>query len=289
MSTPQDPADPAGEHTPQDPADPQNPYGTPPQPGAPVPPAAPVHGAGPSQPAYGQPPQQPYPQAQSQQPYSQPDEPQQGYPQQPSQQPFPAYAGQPGGDEPSKALAITALVLSFFGCVVIGALIAIPMAIIVLLRGRDGRNHGKGLAIAAIILSVLTLAVPVVAVVAGVSYVNGLTDVNDLEEGDCLDADGLTDSASDTVTDIEKVSCSEDHDGEVLATDEVTAEQADDAASIDTTAVCAPAIEAAGKSAVVTDGIQVTALTVAEPEEGDTIACIAYNADGSELTSRLGS
>ena len=54
-------------------------------------------------------------------------------------------------------MAITALILSILGCTCIGALVAIPLAIVVLVRGRDGRNHGKGLAIAALIISVLSL------------------------------------------------------------------------------------------------------------------------------------
>ena len=56
---------------------------------------------------------------------------------------------------------------------------------------------------------------------------NGLTDVNDLDPGDCITADGLTDADAESVTDIKTVSCSKDHDGEVLATLELTADQAD--------------------------------------------------------------
>jgi hypothetical protein len=288
MTTPQDP-----EHgdTPQDPADPQNPYGTPPPPPAPppnvpppagdsptspIPSAPPVFGTGDPNvpPVYGQPPAGPPAYGQS------------SYGQPPYGQPYPAG---PVTAEPGKGMAIAALIISFFGCVVIGALIAIPLAIVVLVRSRGGVNRGRGLAIAAIVVSVLTLAVPVVAVVAGVTYVNSLTDVNDLEPGDCITADGLTDAEAEEVTEIKTVSCSEDHDGEVLATVELTADQAERYTETPITEICGPAIEEAGKSALIDGTVIYTALTVQNPEEGDQAACVAYNADGSQLTGRLGS
>jgi hypothetical protein len=288
MTTPQNPGggppdDPDG---PQDPSDPQNPYGTPPPPPPPptqpptqpppseppttaIPPAPPVFGTGdPGAPPAGQP------------PYGQP-----AYGQQPGYQQYPAA---PVNQEPGKGMAIAALVISFFGCVVLGALIAIPLAIVVLVRSRDGVNRGKGLAIAAILVSLLTLAIPVVGLVAGVSYVNSLTDVNDLEPGDCITADGLTDEEAEEVTDIKTVSCSEDHDGEVLATLELTADQAEAYTETPITEICGPAIESAGKSALITETVIYTALTVQDPEEGDQAACVAYNADGSQLTGPLG-
>jgi hypothetical protein len=303
MSTPQDPG--SGD-TPQDPADPQNPYGTPPPPpnvpppaspppsdppttaippappvygteptGAPTtpPPAAPPYGdptapaAPPAAPAYGQP------------AYGQPQYGQPGLPQYPA-----TTSGEPG-----KGMAITALIASIFGCTCLGALIAIPLAIVVLLRSRDGRNHGKGLAIAALIISVIS----VIGVGAGgyglYNYAKDFKDVSDLRAGDCITAKGLTDSDSDSVTEIKGVKCSEEHDGEVLATVGLTQEQADSYETTPFSVICDPAIEAQGKTGVLSDTVTYTALTVADPGEGDIAACVAYNVDGSKLTSRLGS
>ena len=285
MTTPQEPGD-----TPQDPAEPQNPYGTPPPPPpvdpptTAIPPAPPVYGTEqPAAPAYGQP------------AYGapQPGVPQPGAPQYGAPPPgVPQYGapqyGVPQSDEPGKGMAITALVISFFGCVVLGALIAIPLAIVVLVRSKDGRNHGKGLAIAALVVSVLTLAIPVVGVVAGVSYVSSLTDVNDLRQGDCLTADGLTDSGSDSVTEIKTVSCSDSHDGEVLATVELTQDQADNYKTTPFAEFCDPAIAAAGKASLISETVTYTALTVTDPTAGDHAACVAYHTDGSELTAPLG-
>jgi hypothetical protein len=295
MSTPQDP----GGDPPQDPADPQNPYDTqppPPQPSDPpttaIPPPPPVYGTEPGGAPTTPPPPAPTPPPAP--PYGDPAAPTYGQPSyaQPAQpayaQPVPQY-GATAPDQPGKGMAIAALIISFFGCVVLGALIAIPLAVVVLLRSRDGRNHGKGLAIAAIVVSLVTLAIPVIGVVAGVSYVSSLTDVNDLEPGDCITAKGLTDSSSDSVTEIKSVSCSHDHDGEVLATLELTQQQADDYATTPFSEICDPAIADEGKTEVLSETVTYTALTVADPEEGDTAACVAYNADGSKLTSELGS
>jgi hypothetical protein len=194
-----------------------------------------------------------------------------------------------GPPQPGKGMAIAALVIGIFGCTIIGFLVAIPLAIIVLVRSRGGQNHGKGLAITAIIVSVISLAITVVGGIALGIYVNGLTDVNDLKPGDCITANGLTDAKADTIDTIRTVECTEKHDGEVLATTEVTAELADDFSQMDPQATCAPAIEAAGKTALVNEDINVTALTVPDPDAGDNIACVAYRVDGKSLTSKLGS
>jgi hypothetical protein len=195
----------------------------------------------------------------------------------------------PGSGEPGKGMAITALVLSFLGCTCIGALVAIPLAIVVLVKSRDGRNHGKGMAIAALVISVVS----VIAVSIGGYFVydwgKDLKSVNDLKAGDCITAKGLTEEGSDTIDTIRGVSCSEKHDGEVLATTEVTAELADDIGQMDPEATCAPVIEEAGKTALITESINVTAVYEPDPDEGDNIACVAYSTDGSKLTSKLGS
>ena len=291
MSTPQNP----GGDTPQDP---QNPYGGPPvpppnDPAAPVtpPPPATPPPAAPSPPAYGEPaapadPAATPPPAYGQPAYGQPAYPQPGVAGQPA---FPQYGAPAGSGEPSKGMAITALILSFFGLCIIGALVAIPLAIIVLVRGRDGRNHGKGLAIAAIVISLLTVAASVIGIVTLGLYASQFESVNDLGSGQCIVAKGLTDEDAESVSEIKKVSCSSNHDGEVLATVELTAATAKNYDETDSAVICGPAIDTAGKAALLTEDISVTALTVADPAKGDNVACIAYHVDGSKLTAKLGS
>ena len=250
---------------PVDPA-PAPPYGEPTSPAEPAAPPPPAYGQPAAQPAYGQPPAQPA--------YGQPA--------------YPQYAPQ-GSGEPGKGMAVAALIISFFGCTCLGALVAIPMAIVVLVRGKDGRNHGKGLAITALIISVLSLVAGIAIAVALGSYVSQFKSVNDLNAGQCITAKGLTDEDAESVTEIKSVSCSTKHDAEVLATVELTADQAKGYSDSDPEEVCGPAIEAAGKTAVLAEDISVTALTEPDPGKGDTVACVAYHVDGSKLTSKLGS
>jgi hypothetical protein len=312
MSTPHDPGQsPDDSTTPQDPSDPQNPYAPPPsdQPAPPPPPPPPPYGdqstpgsaVPPPATPYGQPPAPEQPPAYGQQPapaYQQPAYQQPAYQQPAYQQPAyqqPAYAqpGYPQYDaapaEPGKGMAIAALVLAILGCTCITLLVAVPLAIIVLLRGRDGRNHGKGLAIAALVISALYVIGGVIGGAAVYNYAKDLKGPNDLKAGDCITAHGLNDTKADTIDTIKTVSCSDDHDGEVLATTTVTAELAKDFSQMDPDTTCRQAIDAAGKTPLLTEDLAVTALTVTDPQEGDMIACVAYNADGSKLTGRLGS
>jgi uncharacterized protein DUF4190 len=267
MSTPQNPGDDA-------PQDPQNPYGgTPPPPSSdPLPP--PSDPSAPPPPAYGQP------------QYGQPQygQPQPGMPGQPA---FPQY-GAPAKEEAGKGMAIAALVVSFFGCTCVGALVAIPLAIVVLVRGKDGRNHGKGLAIAALIISVLSLLAGI-AIAIFASYVSQFDEVNDLKTGQCITAKGLTDEKSTGVTEIKSVGCSSKHDGEVLGTSKVTAGDAD--SYTDPLGICTPPVTEAGNADVLTnEALTIIALTEdSSPKAGDKLVCVIANSDGSDLTSKLGS
>lgn len=231
------------------PQDPQNPYGDSPQYGAPQygTPEAPMAG-------------QSYPQ---------------GYP-----------VG-PGVDQPSKGMAVTSLVLSVIGCTIIAGIVSIVLAVIVLRRGRDGRDHGKGFAIAGLVISILSVLGSIAFIALVAVGVNNLTTVNELDAGDCITAKGLA-GEGDTVTDIEKIACSSPHDGEVLTASELTVAQAEAYDNESSLQLCIDALAAAGKSAVVTGDVNVIGLTqTLEPDPGDTLACVAFNADGSKLTGKL--
>jgi hypothetical protein len=311
MSTPSDPGQNAGDgNTPQDPSDPQNPYAPPPAAPPPPPdptidplgPAAPQTPppAAPPPPSYP-PPATPIPPAPS--PYGTAPPPPYGDPS--ATQAAPAYGGPPvapasplpgqpyvpptlGTEEPGKGMAITSLILAILGCTCVTLVIAVPLAIVVLVRGRDGRNHGTGMAIAALVISALYVIGGAIGGYAVYSYAKDLKNVNDLRAGDCITAKGLTDKKAESVTEIRAVSCSGGHDGEVLAMVTLTKDQA---ANYDTTPfmeICDPAIQAAGKSGVLSDTVTYTALTGANPKGGDKAACVAYHADGSKLTGRLG-
>jgi hypothetical protein len=142
--------------------------------------------------------------------------------------PFPNHYGQSGyyGQQgyqptPSKAMAGWALGLSIFNCLGVGALIAIGLGIAVLVKGqRDGRNHGAGMAIAALIISALWIVGLVVFLVlaflgkieiddsdrdqAGRITHEQEISLSSLREGDCL-AEEEFDMSSDEGEDIYEV------------------------------------------------------------------------------------
>ncbi|WP_244932060.1 DUF4190 domain-containing protein [Nocardioides sp. W7] len=256
----------------------------PPAYGAPQPPPPP-YGAPQQPPAYGAP-QQPPTYGAPQQP------PAYGAPQQPPPygnpyggSAFPTGPAGNGANQPSKGLAIAALVLSFLACTFVAGLVSIALAIVVLVRGKDGRNHGKGLAVAAIIVSIVMMAVSALGIV-GLVVLAEEQSIDNLETGQCINADELTDADSKSIGLIDKVSCSEEHDGEVVATSEITTEQAGSASSgIDCSALVDPDL----LDTLNPDGFAIYGLTQdTSPEVGDAVACVAVRIDGSKLTERLG-
>lgn len=271
-TTPPPPANPYGTTPPP----PENPYGAPPV--NPVSPATPP-------PAYGQP-TTPPPYDQNPQPpqYGQPAYGQASYGQPAYGQP--SFPGGPAGDQPSKGMAITAFVLAFFCC----APVSVVLGIIVLRRGKkDGRNHGKGFAISAIIISVIGF-LGVAALVAVVGFfASTYSSVEDLSAGQCINADGLS-GDGDSVSLIKDVDCTGKHDGQVLATTILTSDQAaeyDDQGS----ATCSDPVSSGGFDiqALFGQGLDIVALTPdLTPSAGDKLVCVAYNKDGSKLTEKIG-
>jgi hypothetical protein len=274
MTNPQDPQNPYGD-SPQDPGNPQNPYGEPlvPQPpaGQPAPP-----------PQYGQPPAQPPAPPQ----YGQPQygQPQYGQPQAPYGQPGQPYPGVPVTPQPSKAMAITSLLLSFIGCTVIAGIVSIVLAIVVLRRGKDGQDHGKSFAIAGLIISVLSILLVVGLVVFGAAVGSSLRDVNDLKTGDCVNINGL-EGDEETFDSLEDVDCSEAHDAEVLATVKLTADQASAYPETGGSELCNTANPV--EEQPTGDNLEFLFLTdLEEPKTGDTVACLVRATDG-KLTGRV--
>lgn len=229
--------------SPQDPGNPQNPYGESP---ASQPPATP-----PPAPQYGQP------------QYGQPAAPQYG--------------------QPSKGMAIASLVLSLIGCTIIAGIVSIVLAVMVLRKGKDGRDHGKGFAIAGLIISTLSILVMVALIAFGVVLGSSLKDVNDLKTGQCVNINGFE---GEEFSSLEIKECAEEHDAEVLATIKLTADQTsgyDDTRGSD---LCNEALPVDDRPTG--EGLELLFLTdLAKPETGDTLACLVRNADGSKLTGKV--
>ncbi len=193
----------------------------------------------------------------------------------PAGPPYPGY-GQPGAEQPKgKGLAITAFILAFIPCVNI---VSIVLALIVLI----GKKAGKGLAIAALVITPLIIVAAAVLVV-----VFGTTPIDDLKEGECFTADGLT-AGSDGVSSIQVVECDESHDAEVLTVQTLDADEAE-AYDIATGASACDTQISQEVLAALPEGVAYTALTQSEePESGDHLVCVAYRVDGKSLDEKLG-
>ena len=224
--------------------------------GEPVPPANPYGAPQPPPPPYGQPAGMP-----------------------PAGPAYPAY-GQPGEKQPGKGLAITSLVLALIPCIITN-LVSLVLAIVVLV----GKKGGKGLAVAAIIINILVLIAWGALIALGV-VLSG-TPIDDLKSGECFTAEGLT-GDDDGVSQIEVVSCTDSHDGEVLAVKTLSADEAEAYQDQSGGEACGPLIDVEVIAAL-PEEVTVTALTQSEePESGDHLACVAYRADGDSLTEKLG-
>ena len=239
----------------------------PPTPPGPDEPTPPPPGGAPAQPPYGAPAPPPYGQA-----------------------PPPAYGAPPGGPaypaygqaakEPGKGLAITSLVLALIPCIITN-LVSLVLAIVVL----AGKKGGKGLAVAALVINILVLVGWGALIALGV--ILGGTPIDDLKTGQCFTAEGLT-SGDDGVSRIEVVGCTKEHDGEVLAVKTLDADEADAYKDQSGGEACGPLIDAEVVASLPAE-VSVTALTQSEePEDGDHLACVAFNVDGDKLTEKLG-
>lgn len=258
-----------------DPQPGQDPDGAPPPPAYPPPPSSPPPSYGDGYGATGAPPPQ----------YGSPSyPPPAGNPYAaPSGYPTHAFTGEQG--PPSKGLAIGALVSSLVCCLPI----ATVLGIIVLRRSRDGRDHGKGLAIAAIVLNVLAMLASIVLVVVAVVVGSSVRQVADLEPGDCISADGLRGDTSAGFETITVEDCTEPHDAEVLGTAVLT-EEALRADEVDDQygGICTDAIaeDPARAAAALRDDVSLLIIYDVE-EPGEEVACLGLAADGGQLDAPL--
>lgn len=272
---PQQPEQPGGD--PQGTPPPPSPYGAPQQP--------PQQPSGDAYPAPGTPPP-----SYGSSPYGQPPSPY-GAPQQPAGQPYGAPGAFPGGafpaggqqGEPSKGMAIGALVSSVLCCLPVG----LVLGIVVLRRSKDGRDHGKGLAIAAIVLNTLVMIGALVLVVVAVVVGSSVRAVGDLEPGDCISAEGLRGDAESFET-ITVGDCSEPHDAEVLAMATLTEEAAAGGPDGDYSQLCDEAVsDDPERDAVSTSGDVALLVIYDDLEAGEKIACLALAPDGGQLDEPL--
>lgn len=150
--------------------------------------------------------------------------------------PEPGPYGYPSVTPPaSKAMAITALVLSLLACIpFLAAIAAAILAVVVISRSNDGRDHGKGLAIAALVIAGLVLAAHSVLLVlvlisgfsgqdsavrdeAGEITDGGEISAFDIELGDCFDDPALSGVGEGEIEskEVSAIPCEQPHEFEV--------------------------------------------------------------------------
>ncbi len=168
------------------------------------------------------------------------------------------------------------------------AIASIVLGVIVLGRSKNGRDHGRGLAIAGIVISTLVLLATIAVVVLIVVFASRVQSVDDLEEGQCVNFSGVDDSSgTETFSAITLAECTEGHDAEVVGVYELTADLLEQYPDRDYTEICAPAFLASPGSAQ--DDLDATFATdVADPDPGDQVACFFERTDGEKLTAPLG-
>lgn len=158
------------------------------------------------------------------------------------------------GPPPSRTMAGWSLGLSLLPCLVpLGQLTALGLSIAVLVKSRDGRDHGKGMALAGLIISLLVLLAIVAAIVImAVSYWTngwdeterdadgrvteaGLVSIDRLRVDDCVE-DLPTAEEMESVWatgEVRVVPCHDPHIAEVYAVDPIDPDDYDDQTSLD--------------------------------------------------------
>ncbi|WP_408896285.1 DUF4190 domain-containing protein [Nocardioides sp. R1-1] len=227
---------------------------------------------------YGQPPT-------GQSPYGQPPAP----PAPPS--PYASGAGSgygppgsfPGGSDPmppkTDGISIAALVTSLLCCL---APVGVILGFVGLSRTKGGQRKGRGLAIAGIVIGLLMSITSAVVGAAVFIFAESLVPLDDAEVGQCVDID----EEGDAVIMREK-KCSEEHDGEIVGTTEVTDENVDTVKG-DMAGFCASLVSDEDMAKLnEVSGLQYKAV-IEDPEDigvGDHLVCYVEGED--ELTEPI--
>lgn len=133
----------------------------------------------------------------------------------------------PGPSQRSSSLAIIALVCAVLPCGITW-LVAIPLAIVVLVKAANGTARGRGMAVAAIVVSVVWLiasAIGIALLVNEVTKYDAARDAGEgtissgmIREGDCFSE--LPDG--EEIDTVEIIGCEQEHVGEVYAVESIS-------------------------------------------------------------------
>jgi hypothetical protein len=204
------------------------------------------------------------------------------YGQQPYGQPYNAPDGQSfGAPAKTDAVSITAFVLSLLCCAPVG----LVLGFIGLGRTKGGQRKGRWAAVTAIVLGLLGLVAWVlgaIGIAGGISFLNSVVTPGNAEVGQCVDIEEDGSSVIFTEKD-----CTEEHDGEIVAVEEVTSENVD-LVNEQMVGYCASIIDP-DDQAVLDEHPELTLQAVTEDpgdiEAGDHLACYVESDD--DLTEPL--
>ncbi len=303
-------SEPPGGPTPHPGAPPPGEGGPPSYPGSqpPSPPGSPSPYPGGASPAPSYPPASPYP-GSSPYPGQPPAYPGAGGATGAYGGPPPTYPGGYGyGEEPQakrglSGFALAALLVAIL-LPLVGLFIAIPLAIVALIKIAKGAQTGKWLAIAAIIISVLWWIAFIVVVVfvvkdtakrdgAGQITETGRIDFGDVKVGDCVQGAGIgQDNARLNTFDLKGVPCTDAHDAETAAIIDVPGGNypGEDALTQQAKRSC-PKLATSYLGSSADRSLSLFYLypddTIWDSDGGHHLLCFAVNADGSDLTQPL--
>ncbi|MFZ0833396.1 MAG: septum formation family protein [Mycobacterium sp.] len=204
--------------------------------------------------------------------------------QQPGYHPYGQY-GQPPAQYPAQypprpktnGFAIASLILGIIGAV----LLSVIFGVIALNQTKGGRQGGRGMAIAGLIISGAWVFVIAAIVIAVMVFDNGSVQATNIKTGDCI-ADAPADGAN--VLRLPKVSCDEPHEGEVYAMIRVSGDNFPGQAAMqnDYEQRCVSALNAYAPDAANDRGISNFLLYPSQEtwDRGDRdVACIAITRD----------
>jgi Domain of unknown function (DUF4190)/Septum formation len=135
-----------------------------------------------------------------------------GQPQPYPPQPYAQYGQQPAYPPPrsTNGFAIASLILGILGVI----LLSVIFGIIALSQTKDGKQAGRGMAIAGLVISGAWILLAVMVVVALIVFGNGSVRATDVKVGECIET---TPAEMANVKTLPKVSCDKPHEGEVYA------------------------------------------------------------------------
>lgn len=226
-----------------------------------------------------------------QQGYGQAQYPQQPYGQQPAYgQPtygspaYHAWQGRNDGRRGTNGTSIAAFVLNLTPC---GLVIPGWVCAVIGLRQikRDG-TKGRWAAITSLVLGAIWALVIGALVVGGVWIFNNAVTPDNVEAGTCVNSDDIAEGSSEIGL-VTETDCDGDHDGEIYAVHEVTAEESEQMTDFGAGALCFDELTRSGADAeqLATEGLEPFPIVSEEQlEEGDKIACTLRHRDGEKLT-----